>query len=345
MMAHVADHNTIFSELVGQTPTAAIVNMFRFWRGSSRYTIFARALDEDCPIYVTHVPHTGTRIVGNQQIGNYTHAKFRPIYASGLTTEVIVPRVNPTATIEVPYDTTNNWTLTFENNPAENYTWRDKGDLNAGHIVISSQKACFVDVWWSAGDDFQVANFYGVPAVQWGEGDMSYTDEHAVTQMEDFRDFDVANLRSNISETFGRVTPASAAIAAAGAIPIVGPFISGLATSTAIHSMKKRAESSLDNADALMQDTSETLASIRDQINPIGDSIQEVVDLCKARLESMFDGLVDATRMSTDLLNSVVLSFYSKSYLPLATTLINFLKDFALSHVPLSFGVALWKCA
>jgi len=336
MMAHVADNNTIFSELVGQTPTAAIANMFRFWRGSSRYTIFARALDEDCPIYITHVPHTGTRIVGNQQIGNYTHAKFRPIYASGLTTEVIVPRVNPTATIEVPYDTTNNWTLMFENNPAENYTWRDKGDLNAGHIVISSQKACFVDVWWSAGDDFQVANFYGVPAVQWGEGDMSYTDEHAVTQMEDFRDFDVANLRSNISETFGRVTPASAAIAAAGAIPVVGPFISGLATSTAIHSMKKRAESSLDNADALMHDTSETLASIRDQINPIGDSIQEVVDLCKARLESMFDGLVDATRMSTDLLNSVVLSFYSKSYLPLATTLINFLKDFALSHIPLS---------
>ncbi|QVE55514.1 polyprotein [Eriophyid mite-associated virus] len=334
LMSHVTDKNTIFSEMVGQTPAAAILNMFRFWRGSMRYTIVVTTTSTG-PIYVTHVPHTGTRIVGNQQIGDYTHAKTRPIYACGLTTEMIIPRVNTTATIEVPYDTVNNWTLTFEDDPNKTYTWRDKGDTNAGHLVISSQDNITVDVWWSAGDDFQVANFYGPPSCVWDDTRRAYTDEKAEVQMEDFRFNDVENLRSNISLITSNVTPRGAMVAAASALPVVGPFVSSLATQATLKSLKDRTAQSLNKADTVMEETLETLASVRNHVGPIGDSVQEVLDLCKHKLEGMFDGIVDATRMSTDLLNSAIISFYSKSYLPLVTTLVNFLKDFAITQISL----------
>lgn len=205
------------STLVGSTPQAALINMFRFWRGTMRYTIIAES--SSGVIYVTHVPHSGTRVIGNFTVAN-DNTLAAPIYGCGLTTDILVPHINPTMVYEAPYDTENDWTLISEEDAQRNYAWRDKGDTNAGHIVISSNTDVEVTIWWSAGDDFEISNFYGTPNCYADGHQYMFNDTHARVQADE--DFPPSNSRFSRA-TIGVVK--GVATAATSFIPGVGNAI------------------------------------------------------------------------------------------------------------------------
>lgn len=334
MMAHIPGNEPVFSELVNQNPAAMIMNMFRFWRGSMRYTVIVKSGTTGA-VYLTYVSHTGTRILGNQNVGNYTNPQFRPIFASGLPTEIMVPTVNSSCQIEVPYETTNNWTLTFEDDAGDNYSWRDKGDTNAGHLVLSTNLPITVDVWWSAGDDFQVANFYGIPAIEWDDADAALSDERipvAVTQnrietqmdgMMDFTWFDTANLRSCVNNTLNNLTATSVATAAMSSLPVVGNIVGALATNANITSVRSKTEKTLTNVDTL----------IENKISPAIDDIHQLVELVKGKIEEGLGSVIGWTKALTDLLNALFLTSASNSLWPVTTVVVNVLKDFAISSI------------
>jgi len=327
MMSHIANDSSIYSELMGQNPSTMIMNLFRFWRGSMRYTIVCYGSDVT---YVTHVPHSGARIIGPRQIGNFTNARARPPYGSGLTTDMIVPKVNPTAVVEVPYDTENNWTLTFEDDPTAQYPWRDKGDTNAGHLILSSASSTIYDIWWSAGDDFQVANFYGVPKVQWDDARSAFDDQVATTQAEDFCREDVSNLGSSIADTIKNVGRKDVIFAAAGSIPIVGNFVNTLVTQAAVNKVKTKACGTMDKVDVVLDDVQEITHQIKNLSGPLVDSIEQIIAVATSRLDSAFAKMCDITKMASDLMSATVLSYTLRSYIPLATVQVNSLKDFAV---------------
>nr|QKN89035.1 MAG: polyprotein [Iflaviridae sp.] len=148
------------------SPSTQIVNLFRFWRGSTKYTIHVTPGSGCTHVMATYMPHGGCEILGNRQypseLTDLTSGLNVP-YLSGYASEIIVPSVNPTANLIVPYETENNWTLSWEDTPKGNYTWRDKGNQNAGHLVIQPVGGnATVTVWWAAGDDYELACFWGV---------------------------------------------------------------------------------------------------------------------------------------------------------------------------------------
>ncbi len=79
---------------------------------------------------------------------------------------MIIPSVNPSICVEVPFDTENNWAVTFDEDAQRNYSWRDKGDTVTGHLVVTPVVSVYMSVWVEAGDDFEVSNFYGPPSVK-----------------------------------------------------------------------------------------------------------------------------------------------------------------------------------
>ncbi|UHR49799.1 MAG: polyprotein [Sanya nezara viridula iflavirus 1] len=152
--------NNIWSPTLQASTHLAITNMFRLWRGSMRYTIVVK--NTDYPVYVSLIPHSGVRYMGNAEV--FKNPGW-PIYGMNFVTEIINPKVNNTVTIEAPYETENTWSLIWEEQPRRNYSWRDKGDTNAGHLAITSHAPSgpTITVWWHAADDFELANFYGTP--------------------------------------------------------------------------------------------------------------------------------------------------------------------------------------
>lgn len=86
--------------------------------------------------------------------------------------------MNPVAHIEVPYDTENDWTLVSEEQPDINYHWRDKGDTNSGHLVLSSPHDLTMTVWVAAGDDFEFINFTGLSYVTSTDDQQMLDDAH-----------------------------------------------------------------------------------------------------------------------------------------------------------------------
>lgn len=151
------------------SPSTAIVNCFRFWKGSNNYDMYFQPGTGCNMILVTYVPHSGVTKIGAQTYPTNAKDGTRAVampFMSGYATEIVIPSVNPTTSVIAPYETENDWTLCWESNPELNYTWRDKGNTNAGHIVIQSMGGpCKATVWWSAGDDFQLSNFYGMSYV------------------------------------------------------------------------------------------------------------------------------------------------------------------------------------
>lgn len=152
--------NNIWSPTLQASTHMAITNLFRLWRGGMRYTIIVK--NTDYPVYVSLIPHSGVRYMGNAEI--YKNPGW-PLYGMNFITEIINPKVNNTITVETPYETENTWSLLWEEQPRRNYSWRDKGDTNAGHIAITSHAPSGpqITVWWHAADDFELANFYGTP--------------------------------------------------------------------------------------------------------------------------------------------------------------------------------------
>lgn len=164
MAAKDAKTNHGFAPLVQRSPHVALVNLFRFWRGKNRYMINVLSKTNQA-VYVSYIPHSGARVVGNQFLKSQqlTVHKGSSVASIGLATEMIIPSINPTGIFETPFDSENNWCLTWDEDAERNYSWRDKGDTNCGHLVIYCVDSITVDVWWAAGDDFELANFYGIP--------------------------------------------------------------------------------------------------------------------------------------------------------------------------------------
>nr|WJE88687.1 MAG: polyprotein [Halyomorpha halys ifla-like virus 2] len=176
----------VFDSMVVTSPHVALTSQFRFWRGSMRYTIVA--YDARAPIFITYVPHSGTRWVGSRQLSNDKDQTFSQLSLgmSGNRTEILVPQVNPTAHVEVPFLTENVWCTMNNGNVTGNWYWRDKGDDNAGHLVLSSEEKVKVDVWWSAGDDFRFASYLGSVNCGRPRAADALTDDHPRAQA-DFR--------------------------------------------------------------------------------------------------------------------------------------------------------------
>lgn len=296
MSFHPEHEDLIWSHLAAQTPTAMLMNLFRFWRGSMRYTIVVTA-DVPEPVYVTHIPHSGTRCLGNRLIGEKDHVSWRPVAGSGLTTEMIIARVNPSAVIEVPYDTENDWTLTFDEDPERNYAWRDKADGNAGHLLISCHRTVSVDVWWSAGDDFEVANFYGMPAcVQ--ENYTTFNDVHGRVQADDGQDFrraDSSYLRRAIGVMKQVAVPMGLSM-----IPQVGPALAMSHTLSKVGTTLDGVDSLADQVRVAVATADEVVTTTADEIKNTMRRTNEVAGACAQLVGSVHEQVVSLTNTILD---------------------------------------------
>ncbi|APG78039.1 hypothetical protein [Hubei picorna-like virus 39] len=159
-MVYSDSYETIYADGVTLTPTAMLMNLFRFWRGSMRFTFVVEdSLSKNYTHWITHIPHSGVR-----KIGKIEFPKGPSLVGSSFASVPLVANVNATECVEVPYDTELNWTLCHSARNNEILSVRDQTDTNAGHIVFTPSCTCDVTVWWEAGDDFEYESFLGVPS-------------------------------------------------------------------------------------------------------------------------------------------------------------------------------------
>lgn len=284
MQWHSGHTKNLWCEMVGATPQASIMNTMRFWRGCQRYTVIV----EEEPgkiVYMTYMPHTGVRITGNFNPGKGGNTTERVIAGSGLSTEFISTTVNPTAVVEVPYDTENDWTLTFEEDSQRNYSWRDKGDTNAGHLIISCKEDVTISVWWSAGDDFEVGNFYGVPTCGKDDHLYMFNDEHARVQM-DFHESDRSYYGKTIKALKGAAIPT-----VLSAIPVVGQSLALGYGINKIDGIITSAEETMQEWKTVGSTATRVIDQVSDQAYQMGADIQcmkhqvsNVTDQCSQTL-------------------------------------------------------------
>lgn len=340
-------YTSAFNELMAETPQASLVNLFRFWRGSMRYTIvFTEA---KYPAYVTYVPHSGVRMVGNVKVNTKTGvAHTRPLWGAGLITELVIPNINQTVCVEAPYDTENNWTYTWQTHMQQDLAWRDIGDTNAGHICISTPyEKVKMSVWWSAGDDFELGNFYGIPPVVSNTWAYSLDDEHGEatrhngkyitphTQM----DFCTKKVPTAVSAFLkpmtNLMTPARAATTAMCAVPVVGPAFA---------------------AASLVSQASEATAGITSNLNRVTDrvesvatqveiSLQTLTALIQRTCDALLNG-VEATasvgKLVFDLLLDLVVAWYDQSWFAVGVGIVRVLSKVVvgcISDALLEIGV------
>nr|UCW41656.1 polyprotein [Turkana Iflavi-like virus 2] len=319
MMGYRPKHpDLIWNHLIGTTPAAMIMNLFRFWRGSMRYTIVVTG-DVTEPVYVQFAPHTGTRFLGNRYVGGIDSIGSRPLAGTGLTTEMIIPRVNPTATIEVPYETENDWTLTFEEDAERNYTWRDKGDTNAGHLIISCHKDVTVDVWWSAGDDFEFANFYGIPECR-QDNWVLFNDTHGRVQMSrprvqadaDFNTTDCSYWRRALGVLGKAMFPMGLTM-----IPHIGQALAVTHTTIQVQNVVKK-------MDVVTEDVRETLDEVQRTVVKVGttaDACTNLVTDLHQKLNEMTQNVLDTLKVAPTIriivenaIFDIVMAWMSKSW-------------------------------
>ncbi|APG78007.1 hypothetical protein [Hubei picorna-like virus 41] len=303
--------NGDFATTLHQASATAIMDMFRCWRGGMRYTIVA--YEAKHPFYVSLIPHSGTRIVGNHTVNT---SGAHPICGANFTTEIVVPSINPTVTIEAPYETENIWTLTFDEKAARNYSWRDKGDTNAGHIVISTHEKIKVDVWWSAADDFEFSNFYGIPETKWNGWAYRHHDRHGRVQMD--TDF-------SLTETVTKVTGLAKqswksgllARSAIAAIPVVGqPLVLGDAVTRGVQRINEVADSATT-----------TMGNINLAAEKIGvgvDQLLGVITNAVAGIGEKISGLIHGVSLLYDIFLDLIIAWMEKSWKVVGIAIVRF---------------------
>lgn len=323
MMQYVVGKETDFVKTVGQTPQAAIMNLFRFWRGGMRYTIIVHKRTQQAPIYLTHIPHSGSRLFGNKRVNTIVD-KSIPIYGSGLTTEILIPQVNPTICVELPYDSENNWTLTFDEDALRNYAWRDKGDTNCGHLVLSSSEDFNFSVWWSAGDDFEVANFYGIPAMRSNSWAYQWSDEHARVQMDDNQDFQSNNMWTPVHmfKTIKEaMTPKLLVKSAICAMPVVGSAYTAANALNIAESAKNKIYETADDMAIKTQNTMDRL------VETFGISLSSLTDMISTSVNKVVKGLDMATNIASycyDIILDVLIAWIDKSWTAVGVSIVRF---------------------
>ncbi|APG77464.1 hypothetical protein [Sanxia water strider virus 8] len=306
----VRNANSIFVPTLAQTTAVNIMDMFRVWRGRMRYTIVVES--GSAPIYVSLIPHSGVRRIGNQSIYDSSQLVY-PICGANFTTDIIIPTVNPTMTVEVPYDTENTWSLVGDEDSNRNYTWRDKGDYNSGHLCLTSNEDCRVTVWWSAGDDFEIANFYGIPNVFNNGWAYRYTDDVKVQIGEEMvsQDFyaqevvtKVTNFVENNKEAITTVGLAS--------VPFFGPQLVLARTVDKVGTTLGKVDSAVENfnvastsATALINKVSDRVEDTVDKMDDVAQSIVGTSESVKSTAKKL-DTLADVTNMSITSLHNLV---------------------------------------
>ena len=337
------DKETSFQRLIGRTPQAAIMNLFRFWRGSLRYTIIIHSTDGH-PIYVTHVPHTGNRVYGLMKVNNLHEYTKVPIFGCGLTTEMIIPSVNPSICVEVPFDTENNWAVTFDEDAQRNYSWRDKGDTVTGHLVVTPVVSVYMSVWVEAGDDFEVSNFYGPPSVKTNDWNYAFSDEHVQVQMDDSTErvydegnqvyyypppkpegFSLNNVRTSVStlcNMIGKVvTPERAVKTALCATPYFGSAYMTATTLDAIGSMQNTVTGAAHHLTASVDARLEQLsAKFGDSIDVITTAVKEAI----GKISSGMFNMVNYTGYCIDVILDILVAWIDRSWTAVGVGIIRF---------------------
>lgn len=342
--------NGDWAPTIGFSSATAIMDMFRCWRGSQRYTIVTYGATE--PFYVSTIPHSGVRLLSTHQIVDSSTIAFN-MAGFNFTTAIVVPSINPTITVEAPYETENTWTLSFDEDTLRNYSWRDKGDYNSGHLMISTNKDFYMDVWWSAGDDFEVANFYGVPYTGFTGNQYRLTDAHAKVQMDpDFQPTERATKVSSFCKTY--LKPAVLAKAAVGMIPYVGTPI--LLADT-ISSVTDKVDRVQDNLSRLTYEGVRTLEQGQESLSMINDiavegretlsRIRHIADLATVGVDSIsnlltetissigntFKGLIHGVDILYNLLLDIIIAWMEKSWKVVGIAIVRFLGKFALNSM------------
>ncbi|UXD80007.1 putative polyprotein [Myrmica rubra picorna-like virus 11] len=274
------------------TTAVSIMDMFRCWRGSMRYTIVAT---DDAPIYVSLIPHSGTRMIGERV--TYVTSRVYPLCGGNFVTEILVPKVNPTMTVEVPYDSENTWSLSFDEDAQRNYSWRDKGDYNSGHLALTTTSPQKVSIWWSAGDDFEISNFYGIPEVKNNGWAYRWDDTHARVQMEDFPKSETLTKVMSFSK---RVAPIVTR-AAISAIPFVG---TPLVIADTITKVEERVNEVSDSAKITMNKIGQLADYAEVSITEISTLLSDTINKLGDKLCSFVGGTVLLYDFLLDLLTA-----------------------------------------
>lgn len=295
-----------------------ILNLFRFWRGSQRFTFVFKAQPNDI-IYVSYIPHSGARIIGTV---NYNRANalgdntlsINPA-TMGLPTEIIIPSINPTGTIEVPFEMETNWALMQEQYASDNYSWRDKGEYNAGHLLVWSRANFNMDVFWAAGDDFAVKNFYGIPPCRTRVRGYYMTDNAPSSQMDNGEDFPKSDAGENVSRVTRLWNYVSSfkrplAMAAISTVPVVGtPMIVGSISDSTLNTLKVVS----DNAEKMTTATNNTLENINQLSSTANNMLMNLNTLISEKFGST--DMVDTTFDIFDFISRKVASFIDKAHI------------------------------
>lgn len=323
--------NSIFACSLKFTSAVSIMDMFRCYRGGMRYTIVAYGATK--PFYVTQIPHTGTRWLGNNKFS--LSDNMIPIYGSNFNTELVVPTVNPTTVIEVPYDTENIWSLTFCEDATRNFSWRDFGDYNIGHLVISAYEDIKLDVWWSAADDFEISNFYGVPKLKTKGYQFRFSDIHARVQM-DFQDNEVNTPVSNFSR-IKKYIPSmkDSARLLIGAVPGVGP---GIAMATFGNELMHKADTVVDSVSETNRKLQELSVQAQCSLLDLTTLVSEAVKGVSGTLASIVNG----TAILTDFILDLLMAWMEKSWRIVGFALVKFVGKFLLTSENLLSGIMIY---
>nr|QKN88747.1 MAG: polyprotein [Totiviridae sp.] len=314
--------NSIWAQTIDATSAKSIMDCFRVWRGGMRYTIVVNSGTK--PIYVSLVPHSGVRIVGGHSAidrDNY------PLYGCNFNTEIIIPSINPTAVIEAPYDTENTWTYTFEEDPTRNYSWRDKGDTNAGHIVINTSETVNMSIFWSAADDFEIANFYGVPYGKQNGWAYRWDDRRPKVQMADFPDIEPNTTVDRLSRIMNKKNMVRAAVSA---IPYVGP---GLAIGSVVDEIQTNVETATDSVARNMERVSDIAEKLSCDVESISSALRMAIDKAGATVS----GLINGSVLLYDFLLDVLMAWMEKSWRIVAIGIVRF-----VTKIVPTFATSMW---
>jgi uncharacterized protein YoxC len=312
--------NAIYSQGLIRSYHSHILDLFRFWRGSQRYTFLFYSRE---PVFISYVPHSGARLIGQidfdkvNWMGTDSDTTSNPS-TMGLSTEIVIPSINPSIIIESPYEIVNNFALMQEQYNTDNYTWRDKADTNTGHLIVWSHSLFKCDVWWSAGDDFEVSNFYGIPPC------VSYTypffkyDNLPKTQMddgetfqdlEDFSDEESPEATLELSyydrmKSFISPLISPFSIAAASQIPVVGNAIAGAAVIHRVQNTMHGVDGFIEKANGLAEDLKTTVTSTNELAVTTNTAIQELSRILS--MQNMQDSFSELMNAITSKLSSMV---------------------------------------
>lgn len=149
-------HSTRSRLLIATHPTAMLLDLFTYWRGSLKYTFILSSEVQGDQVYIMYVPPNGAIIPYNDIQQNIRAGNGLEILSSG----------NTVCTYIVPYCHENTWMKMHNDSPNAPTYPRELSDTVMGHFELTSITKAKVVVHVSGGPDFEVSNFRGVSPCQ-----------------------------------------------------------------------------------------------------------------------------------------------------------------------------------